>query len=165
MTFETAGPPRVSTYAVHTFAEDSETIRVLGSVDPDTAPVEGGPNYDTRYHFEYVGQKQFEQTGSEGGWAKAQSTPEVDLGPGELENGGYVSMIVAADLPGMQPGAAYRYRLTATNTTTGDPVVHGSEQTVTAPPISEPGPEEKCPNEALRTGPSAHLPDCVRMNR
>jgi hypothetical protein len=160
VTFETAGPPRVSTYAVHTFAEDSETIRVLGSVDPDTAPVEGGPNYDTRYHFEYVGQKQFEQTGSEGSWGKAQSTPEVDLGPGELENGGYVSTIVAADLPGMQPGAAYRYRLTATNTTTGDPVVHGSEQTVTAPPISEPGLEGKCPNEALRTGPSAHLPDC-----
>ena len=38
--FETAGPPQVSTFPTHTFAAGSETIRVLGSVRPDTAAVD-----------------------------------------------------------------------------------------------------------------------------
>jgi hypothetical protein len=261
--FETAGPPRVSTFATHTFAAGGETIRVLGSVTPDTDPIgefqtvtiggaptggtftltfegqtttpipydaepgvvqealqalpsiggnreekhvfveggnpggpyevrffgpkagvalpqitadasgltpsgtvtvvtlENGSSYDTHYHFEYVSQAQFERSGPGGGWAGARSTPEVDLGAGKLNEEGFASRIMGVDLPGLEPGVAYRYRLTATNTTVGDPVVHGQEETVVAPGVSGSGPGPvACPNEALRTGPSAHLPDC-----
>ncbi len=113
------------------------------------ASVHDGFGYATHYHFEYVAQKSFE----EHGWAKAQSTPEVEFSG---VNGGYVG----EDLPPLQAGGSYRYRLTATNATPGDPVVHGNEQALTAPTTVEAGSAATCPNERFRTGPSANLSDC-----
>jgi hypothetical protein len=114
---------------------------------------QGGEAYDTHYHFEYVGGEQFKADGNEFG-PGTESTPSVDGGAGE----GYE--FVGADLPGLKPGETYRYRLTATNTSPGNPVVHGAEQTLNVPVPPSPGSEGPCENERFRSGPSAKLPDC-----
>ena len=115
---------------------------------------QGGEAYDTHYHFEFVSQKQFEEPGGVGGFARATSTPEVDLGSGDSIE------YVGQDLPVLTLGETYRFRVVARSTSPGDPVVDGEEQSLTAPVAVEPGPEEACSNVALRTGPSALLPDC-----
>jgi hypothetical protein len=144
--FETAGPPVVSTFAVH--AIHGEAMRALGSVRPD--------GLDTHYHFQYVAQGKFPQTG----WAEAQSTAGVDAGAGEPGQAGFPTTIVGQDLPGLQPGETYRYRIVATNSSPGDPVVYGVEQTLTVPVAASAEKSAACPNERLRSGLSGHLPDC-----
>lgn len=114
----------------------------------------GGEGYDTHYRVEYVDQRAFE---TEGGFAspQTQSTPEADLGFGPPGDG---LTFLGADLTGLQPATVYHYRFRAANTSPGDPVVYGAEQTLTTP-----APEvtsTTCANESLRTGPSAALPDC-----
>ncbi len=112
---------------------------------------QGGVAYDTHYHFEYVTQKQSESEG----WAQAVSTSEVDLGSGDS------SEILGVDLPALQAGEFYRYRIVAANTAPGTAPVDGIEQTLTAPaPPTGEGAGAACPNEAFRTGLSARLPDC-----
>ncbi len=143
--FETAGPPLASTFAVH--ALHGETMRALGSVRPD--------GVDTHYRFQYVGEDQYAVSG----WAEAQSTPEVDAGAGpfKVAEGGYPTVIVGSDLPGLTPGDIYDYRLLASNETGA---AQGATQTLTVPSPAAAGEPVVCPNEALRTGPSAGLSDC-----
>ncbi len=147
--FKTSGPPAVTTLALH--AIHNEALRLLGYVEPNNveASVQAGANYSTHYHFEYVTQRHFE----EAGFTDAQSAPEVAFA-------GVEDQFIGEDVPGLQPGEAYRYRLTATNTTPGDPVVHGGEQALTVPAAPPADTEASCPNEALRSGLSAGLPDC-----
>lgn len=118
------------------------------------ATVEDGSSYDTRYRFEYVTQHQFEQA-EHGGFAEAQSSPEVDLGQGS-----FASTAVGIDVPDMVPGTIYHYRLTASNTTPGNPVVSSPEHVLTVPIQVQPAPQAACPNEASRTGLSTHLASC-----
>lgn len=142
---ETGGPPLVTTFATHVL--DGETLRALGSVEPH--------GYDTHYYFQYVTQEQF----AENGFAQASSTPEVDAGSGLDTGSGYPTTLVYANLPGLSSGVTYHYRLVASSSAPGDPVVLGGEQALTVP-TPGPGEEPACPNAALRTGPSAALPDC-----
>ncbi len=125
-----------------------------GSVVTVSTVQQGGEAYDTHYHFEYVSQKQFEAPGGEGGFAMAVSTPEVDAGSGDS------SEIVGEDLPGLQAGETYRYRLAASNTAPGTSLVQGAEQVLTVPVPPSVGEPSACPNEVFRTGLSAGLPDC-----
>jgi hypothetical protein len=111
----------------------------------------GGESYEAHYHFQYVSEEQFK---NEGEWAKAPSTPEVDIGTG-LE-----AQFVLADLTSLEAGETYRYRIVATSTFPGNPVVVGAERTLTVPALQAPESSALCPNEALRTGASANLPDC-----
>ncbi len=122
---------------------------VGGSVAVVTTLV-GGVAYDASAHFEYVSQKQFEASG----WSAATSTPEQSLGSGATP------VVIGQDLPALTAGETYRYRISATSTLPGNPVVDGSEQSLTVPVPPKPALEETCPNQAFRTGPSAHLPDC-----
>jgi hypothetical protein len=111
---------------------------------------QGGEAYDVHYRFEYVSQRQFE---SEGGFAKAASTLEVDAGSGNGDE------FVGYDLPsGLTPGETYRYRMVASSTLPA--VVESSEQILTVPAPQPAQAPTACPNEAFRTGLSAHLPDC-----
>jgi hypothetical protein len=114
----------------------------------------GGQGSDAHYHFEYTSQAEFEAHGFTG----AADTSEVDLGSGDRPD------YVGADLPPLTAGETYAFRIVATNTTQGNPVVDGEVQSLTVPPASEsPSSTEvpgTCPNEALRTGASAALPDC-----
>jgi hypothetical protein len=131
---------------------DGSGLTPSGSVVVAVAE-QGGETADIHYHFEYEGQKQFEEAGGTQPFAQASSTPEVDLS----ESGR--STIIGQDLPGLVPGESYRYRLVATSTLLGSQAIDGEEQSLTvADPTIEPQPG--CANEALRSGPSAHLPDC-----
>jgi hypothetical protein len=149
--FETYGPPTAETFAVH--ALDGETLRVIGSVVPN--------GFDTHYHFQYVTQGHFEAEG----FANPAETSAGDAGSGG--GSGVEPVTFGQDLPGLEPGVTYHFRLLATNTAAGNPVIYGEEQTLTVPVPGrvEAGEEEvaqpaTCPNEAFRTGPSARLPDC-----
>ena len=124
-------------------------MRVLGGVVPH--------GYDTHYHFEYVSSEAYAASG----WAGAASAPPVDVGAGEFVRGkGFPSSVVGEDLPGLQAGGSYVYRLVATNTSPGDPVVDGEGKTLTVPGAPEADGEAPCENALFRTGPSAVLPDC-----
>jgi hypothetical protein len=110
----------------------------------------GGESSETRYRFQYVSQASF----AEHGWADARETPEATVPPnGELE-------VVSALLPVLTAGETYHYRILGSSNTPGIGVVEGSEQTLTVPVSPRAAPEASCPNEAFRTGLSAHLPDC-----
>jgi hypothetical protein len=132
-------------------ADASGLISSGSGVVSVTTTQQGGEAYDAHYHFEYVSQHQFE---AEGGFAKASSTSEVDAGTGDNP------VFAGQDIPGLTAGETYHYRISATNDSLGNPVVHGAEETVTAPVAASVGDEGACPNQALRTGPSANLPDC-----
>ena len=142
--FETSGNPSARTFAVHSL--QGEAIRALGVVRPH--------GLDTHYHFEYATQEQFEKSG----FADASATPELDVSAGESSSasGVYPEFIVGEDLPGLRPGVTYHYRLSASNGV-GSGV--GEEQTLEMP-ARGPSETSPCPNERLRTGPSAALPDC-----
>jgi hypothetical protein len=114
--------------------------------------VRDGFSYPTKYSFEYLAESQFKADGETFG-AGTESTPEATFE-------GKAPAVVAADLPPLTPGQTYLYRLTATNTTTGNPVVHGDAHTLTVPAEAPSVSEPLCPNQAFRTGPSAVLPDC-----
>ncbi len=135
----------------------ADAAGLIPSSTVGVATLQEGGGFSAHYHFEYLSQQQFEAEGEE--FKNAASTPETDLG-GLPYEGGFPTRFVGADIPGLQAGETYRYRLVATNSTPGDPVVHGAEQSLTvptAPPVST---EAACPNQALRAGPSANLPDC-----
>ncbi|HEV3319544.1 MAG TPA: hypothetical protein VG053_07430 [Solirubrobacteraceae bacterium] len=159
LAFETRGKPAAVTFAAH--AIDGEEIRALGTVAPN--------GLDTHYRVQYVTQQQFEETG----WAGAGETPELDAGAGSesrhpiatkgiktwprsIEALTFGSQVVGADMPGMQAGEVYRYRMVASNE---QGVGVGGEQTLIVPGVGsiEAPP---CENDQFRTGPSAGLPDC-----
>lgn len=143
--FETAGPPEIRTLLTRGF--QSGVPRLLGSVNPH--------GFDTHYHFEYVTRQHFEAEG----FADPSVTPEGVVAVGEEEDtGSYRARIVGADLPGAGPGQTYLYRLLAGSGAPGGTLVEGEDRAITAP--QPPPPPSSCPNEALRTGASARLPDC-----
>ncbi len=169
--FKTLGPPTVETSTAYGLY--GATPRPLGSVDA------GG--YDTRYHFEYLSDAAYQanlqkaeeegKTGeelAEAAFEGAASTPEVDIGAGsaQTESGFYGEIFyevkypsgltfAGQNLPGLEAGAKYRFRIAAHNALGG---VHGEERSLTAPTLpTEPA---GCPNDQFRTGPSALLPDC-----
>jgi hypothetical protein len=121
---------------------------------------QSGLSYDTRYHVQYVSQRGFEEDGFAD--PEVKDAPEVDLGAGEEQGdgAGAVTRVVGEDLPGLQAGETYHFRVVASNTTSGDPVVESAEQTVTAPVRAPAEAGSVCPNEDLRSGPSAKLLDC-----
>src|SRR3954452_18884462 len=93
-----------------------------------------------KYHFEYGP--------ADCSAAPCTATPEVNLKKGEAP------VTVEAAIAGLTPGTTYHFRLLAKNTeaATGPDTTFS---TFNLPPSFGP-----CPNEALRTGPSARLPDC-----
>jgi hypothetical protein len=140
--FETHGPPVAE--ASGTPALRLETLRVLGYVVPH--------GFDTHYRFQYGPTTAY---GSE--------TPEADAGSGGAS--GIEAVAAAADLPGLSPGQTYHYRIVASSASGGGATVHGVDHILAVPvPGEGAGTNEEasrpCVNEALRTGPSARLPDC-----
>jgi hypothetical protein len=103
---------------------------------------------DTTYSFEYLTQQKYEEQGE-------QFTGATLAGGGTIAGTGF-EVKVSAQISDLQPGTAYRFRVVAENelgpATGAD---EGSFTTYSDAPIATP-----CPNEALRTGPSALLPDC-----
>jgi hypothetical protein len=98
---------------------------------------------ETHYTFEYTTQEAFEAEGFEGA--------EV-AGEGEIASGG-LPVAVAAGAKELEPGTAYRFRVVAGNEK-GSDEADAQFSTYPVEPLVE------CPNEGLRTGFSALLPDC-----
>ncbi len=126
---------------------DASGLTPSGTISVTTTQ-QGGEGSVTHYRFEYIAEEKFTADGESFG-VGTEDTPEVE-GTG----------VTGADLPSLEAGETYRYRLFATSTAPGNPVKHSAEQTVTAPKPAPAGPESPCPNQALRTGLSADLPDC-----
>ena len=127
-------PPIAEADAVHTVNGEGK-FSVFGLV--------GGSG--TSYDFEFLTEEQLR----EGAWADAVSTPKV-------AGGG----LVVQEIPALPPGETYRYRMSVESEAFPGVVVHS--QVVRSLSIPAPAPEmtPACPNEALRKGPSARLPDC-----
>jgi hypothetical protein len=125
---------------------DPSGLTPSGSVTVTTIQ-QGGVFDNTQDRFQYVAQQEFGETG----WTNAGETPALDAGSGDE------SKVIGADLPPLQPGETYRYRLLVEN---GLGKAQGAEQTLAVPTPAAAEPPQPCPNQALRTGPSANLPDC-----
>jgi NHL repeat len=125
-------PPAPPTVVKELTAEVGSSEAKLGAlVNP------GG--LQTTYRFEY---------GTSTAYGQIAPSPEGSAGEGITSNA------VWAAASGLAPGTTYHYRVVATNEL-GPPVV-GPDQTFT----TEPAEQAACPNQALRSGFSAKLPDC-----
>lgn len=102
---------------------------------------------DTDYDFEYVTQEAFEEEGFTGAIRGGEGTiPGADL-PTQVN----------ANITGLSPGTTYRFRVLAENEKgQAEPVTEGVFATYSDAPVAP----EVCPNDAVRVGPSALLPDC-----
>jgi sugar lactone lactonase YvrE len=138
-TFTTSGPI-ISGSAVQWTALTATTAGLEALIDPQ--------GQGTSYHVEYVTLEEFEQSG----FAAAQTAPPGVNGIGS----GFAEVKVEPQLSGLSPATTYVARFVATNVSA---TIYGPELAfATYPDYGSPG---SCPtNEQLRTGPSAHLPDC-----
>ncbi len=142
------GPPGSAGEATPLIEADALGLTPSGTVTVSNIQ-SGGEANDAHYRFQYVGQESF----AEHGWADAQATTEEDAGVGDSTE------FVGADLPGLQAGGVYHFRVRVSSDVPGDPVFYSPEQTLSVPtPATAQAPA--CPNEALRSGLSAALPDC-----
>jgi hypothetical protein len=131
---------------------DASSLTPSGSVDVAVTQ-RGGESYDTHYRFQYIAQNAFEVEGGFSGPA-VKETPEVGVDPSTE------TQFIGADLSDVTTGETYRYRLAATSTLPGNPVVYGAEHTLVVAATPAPEPVSSCPNDRLRVGASANLPDC-----
>lgn len=130
------GEPEVQSTS---FSNVSETeAKLEASIEPS--------GLETHYTFEYLTAKQFDEQG--GSFAAAQIAGEGEIPPGNAP------VSVGAGAAGLEPGVAYRFRVVATNEEGRD---EGEGEFSTYPAVQG---STDCPNEALRSGPSALLPDC-----
>jgi hypothetical protein len=119
---------------------------------------------DTTYFVQYA-TASCVPAGAEEDWEApcAKQTSPAQLGGGAVNSGVQTEEV---ELGGLAPGTAYRFRFAA-QSSGGVPVfgvggTEGEDGTASsfstlAPP---PGPEPPCPNQALRQGAAALLPDC-----
>jgi len=135
--FETFGPPRVSEGSASGVTDTTATLS--GQVNPRGEA--------TSYVIQYASAEEFEAEG----FANATSVPSPPEGLGS----GTSFLEVSQQISGLTPDTEYRFRLVATNpagTTNGPTGSFATYLTFSA--------ETSCPNQVLRTGPSAALPDC-----
>jgi hypothetical protein len=126
-------PPTVESVSVANVGETEALLR--GKIQPC--------QLTTSYRFEYVSEAQFEATGFEGAASAGEGTLPAGASP----------VKVSAPASGLTPGTRYRFRLVATNS-------HGSDEAESSFKTYPAAPAVSCPNDALRTGLSALLPDC-----
>ncbi len=120
-----------------------------GSVKVETL-LKGGESAEAHYHFQYVSQTSF----TEHGWSDAAMTPEALVSPGDGQE------FVHASLPALEAGETYHYRLVVNSSIAGIGLIEAPEETLRAPSFTVEAAPSPCPNEAFRTGLSAHLADC-----
>jgi Fibronectin type III domain len=92
---------------------------------------------DTTYHIEY---------GTTTGYGTSIPVPDAGIGAGQGDQP------VSQNISGLQPSTTYHFRVVASNSL-------GTSQSTDQLFMTR-GDPASCPNAALRTGPSANLPDC-----
>jgi virginiamycin B lyase len=117
----------------------------------------------TTYHFEYITEEAWLANG--GGFSGAEPAAKIPSEPQEIGSS-TTAVPVTIKVEGLSPSTTYRFRVVATNAIgtaegerdpTTDEEIERSFTTYSPPQVFA----GECPaNEALRTGPSASLPDC-----
>ncbi len=103
---------------------------------------------ETTYHVEYLSQAEFEANGdSFAGPHSPTDVPVPDAGVGTAET-------VTVSLSGLSSGTTYRWRFVASNPAG---TTEGPDRTLATHSRAGGG---ACPNQSLREGPGAQLPDC-----
>jgi DNA-binding beta-propeller fold protein YncE len=134
--FKTEGPPAISDEHVVSATGTEAVLRA--QVNPE--------GFETTYHFEYMTQAAFEAAE---GFEGAQATVATVAGSDRSNH------LAIAELGGLVPGTAYRWRVLAENSS-GKTASEAHRLFTYLPFIAE----TACPNQAFRGGPSAFLPDC-----
>jgi Fibronectin type III domain len=93
--------------------------------------------FDTSYHIEY---------GRTAAYGTSIPVPDAGIGAGQSDQP------VSQNISGLQPNSTYHFRVVASNAL-------GTSQSSDQLFMTR-GDPASCPNAALRTGPSANLPDC-----
>lgn len=128
--------PKVLGMSVESIGETDAILHA--EIDP------GGSN--TTYRFEYTSQASFEASGF---------TEALIAGEGSIP-GSSVQIPLSVPIAGLAPGTAYRFRVLAENEAgKAAPIAEGTFVTHEDPPATD-----ECPNQALRVGAAAALPDC-----
>jgi hypothetical protein len=134
-------PPAIEGVSVEGIGEEEATLHAI--VNPNSEPAD--------WTFEYVTKQGFEEEGGFGGAAVVAKTGTVTAGDRGVD--------VSAWLTGLSPGTAYRFRVRVENKC--KPEGCATEEVGGFTTFVSPGTEGgNCPNQELRTGASAGLPDC-----
>jgi DNA-binding beta-propeller fold protein YncE len=136
--FKTLGPPVISAERAAKVAFREATLKA--QVNPE--------GFTTAYRFQYTTQADFEAHGFTG----AKNTTPVNVG----SSGDRTEHAASAELEGLVPGAAYRWRVVAVNSS-GETSSADHALITYRTPVSI---TDTCANAALRTEASAQLPDC-----
>ncbi|HET9162089.1 MAG TPA: hypothetical protein VFN89_01420, partial [Solirubrobacterales bacterium] len=130
--FKTKGPPTISDEHVVSATSGEVTVKAL--VDPEGFP--------TSCHVDYGSTESY-----------GQSSADVAVGSDRSEHA------VTVLLSGLTPGAVYHWRFACHNTAVlNGGRTEGEDHILTT--FRSPGGTPSCPNDALRAGASASLPDC-----
>jgi hypothetical protein len=130
------GPPEVESVSFSNVGEEEAELEA--SIEPS--------GLKTHYVFEYLTEQEYEEAGETFAAAEIAGEGEIPAGNTPIE--------VAAAAEGLEPGTRYRFRVVAENAE-GSDEGEGEFATFAAAEAVPP-----CPNEALRAGTSALLPDC-----
>jgi len=130
------GPPKVESTSFANVGEAEAELQA--SIEPF--------GLITHYTFQFLTQQQYEENG--GSFSGIPVAGEGDIPAGSLP------VDVAAAVEGLEPQTTYRFRVFAENAEGSDE----AEDEFATFPAAEPSPP--CPNDALRSGFSALLPDC-----
>ncbi|HWM54868.1 MAG TPA: hypothetical protein VNO20_05725 [Solirubrobacterales bacterium] len=134
-----ANPPTIADSFALSVETDAATLKA--QINPRFWP-------DATYYVQYGS-----ADCSLGGCASEPVPPGTDLTDDVID----ANLPAEVELSGLEPDTTYHYRFVAQSS--GGGPVFGPDQTFTTFP--EPAaPKTDCPNQALRTGPSAALPDC-----
>jgi hypothetical protein len=130
------GPPTVESISFSNVGEAEAELEA--SIEPFGLP--------THYVFEYLSTQQYEEQGGNFEGAHLAGEGTIPAGNSPID--------VAAAAEGLEPMTHYRFRVLAENEE-GEGEGEGEFATYPAAEVFPP-----CPNETLRSGPSALLPDC-----
>lgn len=126
--------PVVEGLGVSGITEDEAIFH--GEVNPEAL--------ETSYRFEYTTEQSYEEREFAGATIAGTGTLPAGTEP----------VAVSANVAGLSPGTRYRFRVVA-HSAEGEAEAEGTFATFSSLPVAG-----SCPNEALRTGLSARLPDC-----
>ena len=134
-------------------AQPSVSETAVSNVGTSTARLEARVNPRgelTTWHFEYVDDAAFQESG----FTNATKAPASDPSAGAGTSAG----AVLRSISGLSPETLYHFRLVATNY--ASPVGGTAGEAVSFSTYASPAGFESCSNDSYRTGPSAKLPDC-----
>lgn len=135
-------PPLVTAPQIESLAAQS-----IGETEAELRALIHPKQLETTYEIKYVTEAQH----AIDGFASATTAATGTIA------GGPTAQSVSAQLSGLEPGTAYRFLVTAENEL-GE--VEKEASFATHEDATPPPPDGSCPNEVLRTGASAALPDC-----